>query len=112
MKIRKKCPICDTWYTINSDQKKHLKLIQEDFPDTEDFWLGSWCPKAPQHYKMQLRKKVAALPKDTRQKVLDLIWEGKTIGEVKDQLKLETDVVAQIISDNIKCYKYLGREVE
>lgn len=54
------------------------------------------------HFRAELRKKVDAVSLGTNQKILDLLWAGKSAGEVGLAVGLEIDVVAQIIVDNIE----------
>mgnify|MGYP001613735339 FL=1 len=57
-----------------------------------------------------IREKVINTPKETRQKLLDLIRSGKTLGEAGKECGLEFDVYCQILTDNIENTKYLRME--
>lgn len=52
-----------------------------------------------------------ALPKETRQKFLDLMWQGKTLGEAQKECGIEELMVASsLIELNIQERKFLRRE--
>lgn len=43
-----------------------------------------------------------AVPQETKQKLLDLLHEGKTIGEAQEACGLDTLITGKIITDNIQ----------
>ena len=57
--------------------------------------------------KEEIERDVANIPKETKQKVLDLLREGKTVGEIREELNLDLMDTAEIITQNISCYHYL-----
>jgi len=63
-------------------------------------------------FQEELDAKVAAVTKEQRQQILDLLHEGKTIGEVDEIMGLETIVTGQIICDNIDNHSFLRTEVK
>lgn len=70
-----------------------------------------WCNKKINlSFKEKLEKQVDEISIETKQKVLDILHEGKTIGEACKATGLETVVVGEIIMRNIKEYRYLSRE--
>lgn len=58
-------------------------------------------------YQQKIREKTDLVPKEIKQKFLDLIWQGKTLGEAKDVCEIGLDEAGQIVLDNIAEYKYL-----
>ena len=96
--MKRICPICQKEY----DTRKIVDDIIKDFPDKTDKWTEMECPNNNMHWKILEDKKIAKLPKEIRQKVLDLMNEGKTIGEVCETLNLETMTVSGIITQNIR----------
>jgi hypothetical protein len=59
-------------------------------------------------FEERTQEKVDAVPQETKQAVLDLMWKGHSIGEVKEILKIDdTMVVCGIINQNIGSHKYL-----
>ena len=63
-------------------------------------------------FERKLNRDIAAVPKEIKQKVLDLIWSGKNIGEIKKIVNLDTLVVGGIITENIESAYYLRKEVK
>ena len=65
-------------------------------------------------FRERLDKKVKKVPQEKKQKLLDVIWEGKTVGEAIDVVdpkrKLDSMIWHQIISDNIGSINYLRKE--
>ena len=62
-------------------------------------------------YEEKLQAKVDAVPKEDKQKLLDVIWEGKTLGEAMEVIGVETEIGAKILVDCIGTHKYLKREI-
>jgi DNA-directed RNA polymerase subunit N (RpoN/RPB10) len=59
-------------------------------------------------FEERTQEKVDAVPQETKQKILGLMWSGKSIGEVKDELGIDdTMVVCGVINQNIAEHKYL-----
>jgi hypothetical protein len=61
-------------------------------------------------YMEKLRAMVADVPKETKQKLLDLLHEGKTIGEATRECELDLQVSGEIIMQNIGKYEFLRKE--
>jgi hypothetical protein len=53
-------------------------------------------------YKAKIKAKADKVPLETKQKILDLLREGNTIGEIREIVDLELMVVCEIISQNIR----------
>ena len=70
------------------------------------------CGRKPESYESVLKKKVKAVSITDKQKILDLLHEGKTIGEVERNFpELDLMVVCGVITENIGSYgKYLRKE--
>ena len=59
-------------------------------------------------YEVRLRKKVDAVPRETKQKFLDAMWAGKTIGEASEIAGFETtELACGVLNENIAEHKYL-----
>ena len=58
-------------------------------------------------YKEDLYKD---MDKETKQKILDLIFEGKKFGEISEEVGVETDSVCAVFEANIVCYHTLAKE--
>lgn len=106
--MMQKCPICQKEYKM----RKIVEEIIKDFPEKKDKWIEMECPNSNMHFKILRDREIANIPKETKQKVLDLIHEGKTVGDVCKILNLETMIVAEIIIQNIGTVSYLKTEVE
>ena len=100
------CPDCGQKFRMF---EKEYKLMVKG--DMHLNWLCIKCPRSNEHYTIALKKKVAAVPHEIKQKIIDLMFEGLSVGEVKERVNLELDIVAHVISDNIGHYSYLKREV-
>lgn len=61
-------------------------------------------------FKEKLEKQVDEMSLEVKQKVLDLLHAGKTIGQTCEETKLETVVVGEIIMRNIGAIDYLRKE--
>ena len=66
--------------------------------------------KYEEDYKKELREKALAVPKETRQKVIDMFRHGKTIGEIRKEFDLELMTTAEIITMNIETVPILNQE--
>lgn len=60
----------------------------------------------------KLQQKVDAVPQEKKQQLLDLLHEGKTIGQARDSVGLELIVAGEIITQNIVATHFLGREAK
>ena len=106
--MKRKCPICQKEYKT----RKIVDDIIKDFPDRADKWIEMECPNNSMHFKILREKKIDKLPKETKQKVLDLMHEGKSVGDVGKILNLDTMIVAEIIIQNIGTVSYLKTEAK
>lgn len=104
----RKCPICQKEYKM----EKIVEDIIKDFPEKKNKWIAMKCPNNSMHFKILRDREIAKLPKETKQKVLDLMHEGKTVGDVGKILNLDTMIVAHIIIQNTGTVSYLKTEVE
>lgn len=100
------CPVCQQKYKM----EKIVVSIINDFPDRKDFWMEMKCPDAPNHFKILRQREVATIPIETKQKVLDLMHAGKSIGEICDELDLKLDITCEIITQNIQKFSILRTE--
>jgi len=50
--------------------------------------------------KAEWRRKAKALPLATRQLILDLVWQGKTFGEIARQAGVDTDTIFGVMELN------------
>ena len=66
--------------------------------------------KIGKSYKQKLKEKVASVPQETKQKFLDLMWAGKSVGEAKYECGLDLQVAGGILQENIDQHHYLRRE--
>ncbi len=57
----------------------------------------------------ETKKEVAKLPHETKQKILDLMYMGHTIGEVRKSLNLDLMVVCGVINENMESTLSINR---
>ena len=62
--------------------------------------------------KEQIEVDVAKIPKETKQKVINLLRQGMKVGDIRKELNLDLMDTAEIITQNISCYHYLKPVVE
>lgn len=76
--------------------------------------LGLAPPKTLEQIEKEFLAKRRALadavPQPTRQKFLDAIWAGKTLGEARDHADIDFEAATQIVLDNIEKISHLRRE--
>ena len=101
------CPICQKKFST----EKMVDEIIKDFPEDKDKWIGMKCPNNNNHFKILREREIEKIPKEDKQKILDLMHKGKSVGEVCKIMKLETMIVAEIISQNLGTISYLKREI-
>lgn len=106
--MKRTCPICKKEYNT----RKIVESIIKDFPKEKNNWIKMECPNNDNHFKILRKKEMDKLPREIKQKVLDLMHEGKTVGEVKKILELDTMIVAEIISNNLGTISYLKKEIK
>lgn len=59
-------------------------------------------------YMEKLKEDTAKVPIETKQKLLDLLREGKTVGEARDAVGLDLQIVGEIIMQNIESCHWLS----
>lgn len=79
----------------------------------EGFVHCMWCKKKiGKSFKEKLKDQADAVPIETRQQILDLMHEGKSLGEVKAIVGLKTVVIGEIIVRNMDNVNFLRREAK
>lgn len=89
------------------DEKEYLK--HNDF-----FSYTGYCNKnslIPVSRNIFMNNLKTKIDKDIGQKFIDMLWQGKTIGEGKKEFKLSFDEVSLIIEASTINNSYLGKEV-
>ena len=66
--------------------------------------------KIGKSYSERLKEKVALIPLQIKQKFLDIIWEGKTIGEATEACNLDVEITGEILLQNIGVNKFLRKK--
>jgi hypothetical protein len=80
-------------------RRQKLTLPQPPPPVTAEQLQAKWNAEA------------LALPKETRQKFLDLMWQGKTVGEAQRECGIEELMVASaLVCLNVEERRFLRRE--
>lgn len=92
--MAKKCLIAD----------RHEKMGQEI---EKCFMCGATIGKS---YQQKIREKTDLVPREVRQKFLDLLWQGNSIGEAREICEIGLDEAGQIVLDNIGSHHYLRTE--
>lgn len=78
----------------------------EDFGKTCETCFHCHLKVGPS-YKERLDAKIAAVPKEVHQQILDLMWiPGNNVGKVCEITGLETDIVFGIVMNNHEEHKY------
>jgi len=90
--------------------KKHKKcLVEEKHADMGTRVETCWCChlKIGPSYQERLDAKIAAVPKEVHQQILDLMWiRGNNVGKVCEITGLETEIVFGIVMNNHTEHKY------
>jgi len=88
------------------------KCIIEDKHNTMNCSHCFMCgKKIGETYREKMQRMAKELSNDIKQKIIDLIHEGKSIGDVKEILKIEeTGIIAEIILGNVGNIQYLKKE--
>lgn len=63
-------------------------------------------------YKQEVRKKINATSRETRQKILDLVHQSLCVGDIGKELNISTDIIGQVILDNIVITRTLSTEAK
>ena len=63
-------------------------------------------------WKKEYDKNLKEIPKETKQKILDLLWSGKSVGEICELVNLNTLYVSGVIVENIDSVSYLRKDVK
>jgi hypothetical protein len=61
-------------------------------------------------WQERIEKRARECTQEFRQKVLDIIREGKTIGETAKELEIDSDLVVGIVNINIDNVQFLRSE--
>lgn len=61
-------------------------------------------------YEEKNKAMALLVSKEDKQKILDLLHEGKSIGETREAVGLDLGVMCEIINQNIHHYGYLGKD--
>jgi transposase-like protein len=100
------CSVCEKDFKI----EKIWLEIAEEIPKSKQMHIDYRCPNYNNHIRIQRQKEVSQVPKEVRQKVLDLFRSGKTIGQTREELNLSLDVTCEIILQNIEDIPILRSE--
>ncbi len=65
-----------------------------------------------ENYKERCERKAKAVPLEIKQKLLDLLREGKTVGEAGELCGLEFEEYSQIVYENISEVNFLNSKAE
>lgn len=68
------------------------------------------CPNHLEHIRILIRREVSKVPLETKQKIIDELRKGRTIGAIGEELNLSLDVVCEIIMQNIEDIPVLRKE--
>ena len=72
------------------------------------------CPlcevKLNPSWKEQMQELCRTTPKKVKQKLLDLMHDGKSLGEASKECKIETGCACEILFENINHLEYLSKE--
>lgn len=105
------CEICqkivniEKWKSeIIDDFSKNKKEIQIE--------IQMWCPRRTEHYKIIRDREINQIPLEKKQEFLNLLKEGKTIGEAKDKAGFSLEIACEIINRQIENYSILNFEVK
>jgi len=67
--------------------------------------------KIGKSYQEKLNERIAAIPHEKKQTLLDLMHSGKTLGEARIECGIEEiEVAAGIVIENIHKYEYVGTD--
>lgn len=103
------CSVCG----VEVEVRKMVRSIVRDFPDRCQYWVDMECPNNERHYRILRDRHLKSIPLEVKQRVLDLFHAGKSIGEIKDLVGLDTLDVGEIISMNIEpAYLVLRKEAK
>lgn len=64
------------------------------------------------NWKKEYEKELAAIPKEKKQMILDLLWSGLCVGEICKKVNMPTLHVSGVICENIDDVKFLCREAK
>jgi len=91
-------------YNDDDFARKHKIVLCDASPEYKGYWLKH-LP-----YKLTLEREHDLIPKETRQKYLDLINNGKSIGEARDAVGISFEGALEITNRAIGNYLYLKKE--
>ena len=68
------------------------------------------CPKCNlkinKDYVERIKEKVALVPNEIKQRILDGLHSGLNVGQAIEAVGIDSDIGFQIIADNIETFKY------
>jgi hypothetical protein len=91
-------------YNADPFARKHKIVLCDHKPEYKDYCLEH-LP-----YKLKLEREHDLIPKETRQKYLDLINAGKSIGEARDAVGISFEGALEITNRAIGNFMYLKKE--
>lgn len=91
---------------FNTDLIK-LSIVLCERPITYEGYCEEHIP-----YLLRRKRDYDNTPREKRQKFLDEIWSGKTIGEAYAAAGISFDVACEVMNHAIGDYKYLKKEAE
>lgn len=102
------CPQCNETYQLHGMWESAIK----DFPENKEKIMMLQCPRYLKHHEDIILEKVKNTPIEVKQKLLNLIHAGKTIGEARTECNIELMVACEIINQNLGHYSFLNREAK
>ncbi len=61
-------------------------------------------------WREKVQEKAAKVPIEVRQKLIDLVRKGKTVGEAREECGIELHTATEISVQNISAHNYLNTE--
>lgn len=98
------CSICN----IEVQPSTLMRRIIKDFPEDKNNqrYIDGECKNFSNHYSIKNHNDAMKLTQEQRQEILDLFKKGKTIGEVREQVKQTQEIVCAVITMNIETQEY------
>jgi hypothetical protein len=70
------------------------------------------CPNGDKHRQILIDREYSNLSLETKQRFMDLLKEGKSVGTAKDELGLSLDLACEIINRQIQKLQYMDWKVK
>ena len=102
------CDICEKDFVITGYK---ADMVGDGVGSDKDK-IKWFCPNNDNHFKISRDKEFDKIPLGTKQKFMDLIKEGKTIGEAKTEVGVSTEIGAEILVRQINNIKVLSYKVK